>query len=190
MAYDRARPSKKAGFAQLERVLLQQPWHTTASFRDAVETETPLNLTGPSDPSQRGLMFDLTKMPPRTVEGSALQQTQQANKGKRGKRKRRLKSNLGVTVSGSDLRRLTADESASVLAAFGVAPAALPSNRFARIELIASHSAALLAASPQLKAAAGNTLLLLIILIIPNEYFNPNTCTFHSDSHLNSSFES
>lgn len=60
-AFNRARASKKEGFRHLELVLLRTPWHVSSSFRDAVSTGAPLNLTGLSDPSERGLMWDLTK---------------------------------------------------------------------------------------------------------------------------------
>lgn len=147
MAFSRARPSKLKGFAALERVLLPQPWYVTSSFREAVETEAPLNLTGPADPSGCGEMWDLTKVPPRIVAGSAANET--FDKGKRGKRKRRYRSRLGVTVSGSDLRRLTAEESAKVLEAFGVEAKDLPSNRWTRIEYVRQHSARIASLSPE-----------------------------------------
>ncbi len=69
VAFNRARASKKEGFMNLERILLQQPWHVSSSFHEAVEGNAPLNLTGLSDPSTRGLMWDLTKVPVRAAEG-------------------------------------------------------------------------------------------------------------------------
>jgi hypothetical protein len=114
VAFNRARASKKQGFMHLEKVLLKQPWHVSSSFHEAVENNAPLNLTGLSDPSTRGLMWDLTKVPVRAAEGSAMAETLAQHKN-RGKRKRRFRSKLGVTVAGSDLRRLNHEESRRVL---------------------------------------------------------------------------
>lgn len=183
VAFNRARASKKEGFRHLELVLLRTPWHVSSSFRDAVSTGAPLNLTGLSDPSDRGLMWDLTKVwscafvliahpcgqvPVRAAEGSAMADTVAQHKS-RGKRKRRFRSKLGVTVAGSDLRRLNHDESRQVLEvrglvlvvlfgfklfdlqAFGVQN--IPSNRWTRIELITEHSVRLCASAEALADA-------------------------------------
>ncbi len=69
----------------------------------------------------------------------------------RGKRKRRFRSKLGVTVAGSDLRRLNHDESRRVLEAFGVQN--IPSNRWTRIELITEQSIKLCASAEALADA-------------------------------------
>jgi hypothetical protein len=150
VAFNRARPSKKEGFRHLETVLLRQPWHVSASFREAVESNYPLNLSGLSDPSTRGLMWDLTKVPARASEGSAMAETLAQHKG-RGKRKRRFRSKLGVTVAGSDLRRLNHDESRKVLEAFGVE--SIPSNRWTRIEMITALSTRLASSAQELAEA-------------------------------------
>jgi hypothetical protein len=135
-AFDRSRQSKRAGLKQLEKVLLVQPWHVTSSFREAVETNAPLQLSGLADPSMRGEMFDLTKVarcclyfvsphvalthtqvPMRATAGSAMADAIEGQK-QRGKRKRRFRSKLGVSVAGSDLRRLDHVQSKKVLEAF------------------------------------------------------------------------
>ena len=69
----------------------------------------------------------------------------------RGKRKRRFRSKLGVTVAGSDLRRLNHDESRKVLDAFGVEN--IPSNGWTRIEMITALSTRLAGSAQELAEA-------------------------------------
>ncbi len=148
-AFDRSRASKREGLKALEKMLLVQPWHITTSFREAIETSCMLQLAGLADPSGRGEnarrwwcacvracvcvcvcvcgvdvtsgeMWDLTRVPMRATAGSAMADAIDMQK-QRGKRKRRFRSKLGVSVAGSDLRRLDHIQSRKVLEAFGYA---------------------------------------------------------------------